>query len=106
MLRAGEKVESIEKSLTRHSGRFPLFNDPAIIIHDKSSDHRIARTNVLRLGAGGRAVVGAAAGRCDRRTCLVFTHGEAAGILAVVDGAIGAIIGVLPATTPSIAPPQ
>ncbi|MGB6876271.1 MAG: hypothetical protein WBD87_09585 [Candidatus Acidiferrales bacterium] len=114
ILRAGQKVEVIDKSLTRHSGRFSSVDDRTIIIHDQSGDHTIARPDVLRvnarghrlqhaliglgIGAGGGAAVGAASGGCSSGSCIGLTRNQVAGIGAALGGAIGAIIGaVLPA---------
>jgi hypothetical protein len=103
-LRAGEKVEVVETTLTKHTGTFSTVSEESIEIREGTTAETIKRENVMRVsslghrwrnalivglvGAGVGAGIGAAvAGKC---WC---TRGQAAGAVAVVGLAGGAAIG-------------
>lgn len=116
LLQAGQKIQVIEKNGARHSGRFSSVDEQGITLHEESGDQVIARTNVLRVNAGGHrkrntllglaigagagAGIGAAAGgnSCASSApyCInVVSRVDWAGIFAIVGGTVGAIVGVL-----------
>ncbi|MFZ0211860.1 MAG: hypothetical protein WAL55_04055, partial [Candidatus Acidiferrales bacterium] len=89
LLQAGQKIQVIEKSGARHSGRFSSVDEQGITLHEESGDQVIARTNVLRvnaaghhlrntllglgIGAGAGAAIGAADGGCSSGNCIGVT---------------------------------
>jgi hypothetical protein len=115
-LQPGQKIQVIDKSKRKHSGKFLSLDAHGIRLRKKNGDSSVERENVARvivpahrarhaliglaIGAGAGAGIGAAAtrGSCSSSQpyCLnVFTKADGAGIGAAVGGAIGAIVGAL-----------
>lgn len=114
-LRAGQKIQVIDKDHGKHSGVFLSFDDQSIKLHGSAGDTMVPRENVARistsahrirhaavglaLGAGAGAVVGAMGGGCSAgNDCIGLTRGQTSGLSAAIGAVIGAIVGaVLPA---------
>lgn len=115
-LRAGQKIQVIEKNKGKHSGAFLSVDNSGIKLHEKSGDTSVERENIARvtvaahrakhtvlglaIGAGAGAGIGAATGGCSNSStygCLGASRGEIAALGAVIGAAIGAVVGaVLP----------
>lgn len=114
-LRAGQKIQVIDKNHGKHTGAFLSFDDQSIKLHESAGDKAVPRENVARvstrahrvrhaivglaIGAAGGAVVGAMGGGCSAgNDCIGLTRGQASGLGAAIGAVIGVIVGaVLPA---------
>lgn len=114
-LRAGQRIQVIDKDHGKHNGAFLSFDDQSIKLHESTGDAAVSRENVARVrtsahrirhavvglavGAGAGAVIGAMGGGCSAgNDCIGLTRGQTSGLSAAIGAVIGAIVGaVLPA---------